>query len=160
MSCSLDCDRLQAGAKQIRPGRAVKRASRRPKEKINVSNKGSERVREAFIRATNQRQYRAALRLAVRLDAGDQLGILDAIRDTARRLTLQWNTGETLEGARQLRCGSIVITWSQRRRRPDGRVVEVVSCAMLEPADCGPGWKANREIPAAIVEAVLQAEVR
>lgn len=117
-----------------------------------------EKVKIAFITATNQGNYRKALRLAQALKGADQLKVLDALFDAAKRLRLDRQSGEPLlEGTQQNLDGTIAITWSQRTRRPDGSETRTVSCAQLEPAKRGPGWVANEEIPDAIVDAVTRA---
>lgn len=128
--------------------------------KIRSTTGRVDKVRNAFIHAATAKNYRAALRLAFRLRGQDQLKVLDALFAAAERLKVDRQTGGAiLESQRQELDGSISITWSQRTKRPDGSEARIVSSALLEPADRGPGWKASTEIPDEIVEAVTRASL-
>lgn len=114
------------------------------------------KTREKFLEATTAKKYKAALRAALKLKGKDQLLILDALFAAADRLKVERTTGEPL-GMRQQLDGSVIVTWATATRRPDGSEVKVTSTAVLEPAEEGPGWKADEIVPDEVVEAVTAA---
>lgn len=115
-----------------------------------------DRTRKAFIGATTAKRYKAALRLACRLRGHDQLVILDALFEAAKRLGVERATGEPLGMTQQL-DGSVTVTWATMTKRPDGSEVRCVSTAALEPAEEGTGWLCEEDVPDEVVEAVTAA---